>query len=68
MREETLLFARDQPDSMPGMVQALLRQHCQLWWDCEKVFPSFKQSFSQTGQWYSRNGCAITGLHLPGMS
>lgn len=50
MRDMPIFPTRVQAETMPGMVQALLQQHCQLWWDSAGTFPGFQRTFSQQNQ------------------
>lgn len=50
VREIPFSMRRDQANAMPEMVQALLQKHCQLWWDSDGPFPSFKRTCSPQDQ------------------
>jgi hypothetical protein len=43
---------KPQPQSvaLPRLVQTLLQQHCQTWWESEKSLPTFRRSFTPQDQ------------------
>ncbi len=49
-RDISFPFNRAQVSTLPDLVQSLVQEHCQLWWNSDGSFPNFRRAYSLQDQ------------------